>query len=268
MGIEVKRLVRVITQSALAGLLLVWGAVPRVLAGGFTQPKGFTFTALSVNTYDTDSFHKLDLQFYLEYGLQEYVSLILKSPYTWSEDNGDNNQGFSDQEVGLRWRFNRGQVATAIQGTLILPVGYEADEDPSGAGNQVVGVELSLPVSQGFQVGKQRYGYGTVEVGYRDYLGAVSDELRLTGEVSVDVFQRLAVATQFYGIYRLQNPEDDFSKLGGQLRWGANDRLTLVVGGYQSLSEEGSSFEAQIWYTFGSRRPEPKPVPPSVPPTE
>jgi len=83
----------------------------------------------------------------------------------------------------LRWRFNRDPAwATAIQGTLILPLGYEADQDPSGAGNQVVGVELSLPVSQGFQVGQQRYGYGSVEVGYRDYLGPASDELRLSGK--------------------------------------------------------------------------------------
>jgi hypothetical protein len=265
MGVEIKRLIRVITQSGLAGLLVIWGALPAI-AGGFTQPKGFTFTSFSFSTFDTDSFHKQEIQFYLEHGLQEYVTLIFKSPYTWSEDNGDNRQGFSDQELGLRWRFNRDPVlATAIQGNLILPLGYEADEDPSGAGNQTVGIELSLPVSRGFQVGQQRYGYGTVEVGYRDYLGPPSDELRLSGEVSVDVVQRLAIATQFFGIYRLQSAEDDFSKLGGQLRWGANDRLNLVVGGFKNLSQEGGSFEVQIWYTFGSRRPEPKPIPPTEP---
>jgi len=112
----------------------------------------------------------------------------------------------------LRWRFNRDPAwATAIQGTLILPL--TADQDPC-AGNQVVGVELSLPVSRGFQVGQQRYGYGSVEVGYRDYLGPASDELRLSGEVSVDV-AKPQLATQFFGIYRLQSAEDDFTRIGG-----------------------------------------------------
>jgi len=98
------------------------------------------FYVLQFFTFDTDSFHKQELQIYLEYGLQDYLNLILKSPH-----NRQRQQGFSDQ-VRLRWRFNRDPAwATAIQGTLILPLGYE-DQDPSG-GNQVVGVELSLPVS-------------------------------------------------------------------------------------------------------------------------
>jgi len=61
-----------------------------------------------------------------------------------------------------------------------------------------------------------------VEVGYRDYLGPASDELRLSGEVSVDV-ALLAIATQFFGIYRA-SAEDDFTRIGGQLRWRSNER--------------------------------------------
>ncbi len=267
MGFGVKHLVRVMLQSGLGGLLSVWATLP-AMAGGFTQPDNFTFTSFSYSNFDTDTFHKQEIQFYLEYGLQENLTLIFKSPYTWSEDNGDSNQGFSPQEWGLRWRFNRDPfLAAAIQGSLILPLGYEADEDPSGAGNQVVGVELSLPISRSFQVGKQRFGYGTIEAGYRDYLGPASDEFRLIGELSVDVVKRLALASQFYGIYRLQESEnEDFSKLGGQIRWGASDSLTLVVGGFKNLTENGGSFEAQVWYTFGPKRPEPQPVPPSTEP--
>lgn len=261
MGIEVKHFIRAIALETLGGLLSIWSVLP-AMAGGFTQPKDYTFTSLSFFTFDTDTFHKQQIQLYLEHGLQEYLTLILKSPYTWSEDNGDKDQGFSEQELGLRWRFNRDPAwATAIQGILILPLGYDADEDPT-LGNQVVAVELSLPISRGFQVGKQRYGYGTVEVGYRDYLGPASDELRLAGEVSVDVLKRFAIATQLYGIYRLQSAEDDFTRIGGQLRWRPSERLTLVVGGYTNISGEGGGLETQIWYTFGPRRRDPSPVPP------
>jgi hypothetical protein len=269
MGFGIKHLFRAIAQSGLGGLLSVWATLPAI-AGGFTQPENFTFTSFSYSNFDTDTFHKQEIQFYLEYGLQDYLSLIFKSPYTWSEneDRNDNNEGFSPQELGLRWRFNRDPyLAAAIQGNLILPLGYDADEDPSGAGNQVVGIEVSLPVTRSFQVGKQRFGYGTLEIGYRDYLGPASDEFRLTGEVSVDVLKRLAIATQFYGIYRLQESDnEDFSKFGGQVRWGANDNLTLVLGGFKNLTEFGGSFEAQVWYTFGSRSQQPEPTPPPTEP--
>lgn len=269
MGIEVKQLVQIFSQLGIWGIISIWSPLPAI-AGGFTQPQGVTFTSLSVNTYDTDSFYKFEVQAYVEHGLQDNLSLILKSPYAWIEENGEDFQGFTDQEVGLRWRFNQedSTLAAAIQGILILPLGLDASADPVSS-NQEVGVELSLPVTQGFQVGEQRYGYGTLEVGYRDYLGPSSDELRLTGEVSVDVVRRLAIATQFFGIYHLRNTEDeDFTKLGGQLRWNQSDRLTFVVGGFKNISGEGSGFEAQIWYRFGSQPPEPStppPVNPSIP---
>ena len=264
MGFRVKHLVNAIAQITLSGVLSICGTLPS-LAGGFTQPKGFNFTSFSYSNFDTDTFHKQEIQLYLEHGLQDDLTFIFKSPYSWSEndDTDDSDQGFSPQELGLRWRFNRDPFwATAIQGNIIIPLGYDADEDPSGAGNQDVGVEISLPISRGFAIDKQRNGYGTVEIGYRDYFGNASSELRLTGEVSVDVVKRFALATQFYGIYRLQESDnEDFSKLGGQFRWGATDNLTLSVGAFKNLTENGGSFEAQIWYTFGSRRQD-KPVPP------
>jgi len=77
MGVEVKRLIGLITQWD-SGATINLGALPAM--GGFTQPKGLTFTSFSFFTFDTDSFHKQELQIYLEYGLQDYLNLILKSP--------------------------------------------------------------------------------------------------------------------------------------------------------------------------------------------
>jgi len=45
MGVEVKRLIRLITQLGLGGYFIS-GALP-AMAGGFTQPKGLTFTSFS-----------------------------------------------------------------------------------------------------------------------------------------------------------------------------------------------------------------------------
>ncbi|PSB49037.1 hypothetical protein [Chroococcidiopsis sp. CCNUC1] len=270
MGFRVKHLKGAIATVLLSGVCAIAESLPS-LAGGFTQPKNFNFTSLSYSNFDTDTFHKQEIQFYLEHGLQDNLTLIFKSPFAWSKNDdrgGDENSGFAPQETGIRWRFNRDPYwATALQANIIVPLGYDADDDPSGAGNQDVGLEVSLPVSRGFQVGKQRFGYGTVEVGYRDYFGSSSDELRLTGELSVDILRRFALATQFYGIYRLRESDnEDFSKIGGQMRWGANDNLTLSVGGFKNLTEFGGSFEAQIWYTFGAGKKAESETP--TPPTE
>jgi len=95
MGVEVKRLIGLITQLG-PGATINLGALPAMVED-LPNPKDWLYV-LQFFTFDTDSFHKQELQIYLEYGLQDYLNLILKSPYTWSEDNGDNKQGFSDQK--------------------------------------------------------------------------------------------------------------------------------------------------------------------------
>jgi hypothetical protein len=242
--------------------LLSLGRVLPAEAGGFTQPEGRTFTSTTFRTFNSGDFEKLELEGYIEYGLQDDVTLVLKIPYNWIENEvGDedlSNAGFTDAEVGVRWRFNDldSSVATSVQGTLLVPMGYDADADlPLGRG--AVGVELRVPVSQGYQIGG-RNGYWTVEVAYRQYFDTgVSNEVRLLGEVSQDVIDRLAVAAQVEQIFALQEDErfrdedTDFTKLTGQLRFRATDQLTLIVGGYTNVAgAEGNGLEAKIWYLF------------------
>jgi len=231
------------------------------MGGGFTQPKGVTFADLTFRTLDSGSFRKLELEAYLEYGLLDSLTFTLKSPYNWLENevNGRKlrQEGFIDQEVGLRWRLNRDPVlAVAVQGSLLVPSGYDADAAlPLDKG--VVGFEWRLPVSGSYQLGQQ-YGYWSAEAAYREYFGPRSDELRLFGELNVPVIDRLAVDVQIDHITSLQTrflfrkEETDLTKILGHVRVRLLDRLTLGLGGYTHVrGAPGNGVEVQVWYTFG-----------------
>jgi len=119
---------------------------------------------------------------------------------------------------------------------------------PLRAGNQVVGVELSLPVSRGFQVGQQRYGYGSVEVGYRDYLGPASDELRLSGEVSVDVAKPQSNSDPILRYLSLASAEDDFTRIAVSYV-GAPMSVQPWLWEVIKYQWRGSELKP-IWYSF------------------
>src|SRR5919109_120736 len=249
-----------VVALAIATLLLpFWARL--AMSGGFTQLQGATFADLTFRTLESRSFRKLELEAYLEYGLLDSLTFTVKSPYDWLENevNGKklHNEGFIDQEIGLRWRLNRDPfLAVAVQGTLILPSGYNPKADlPLDKG--VVGFEWRLPVSGSYQLGQQ-YGYWSAEAAYRDYFGPRSDEVRLFGELNVPVIDRLAVDVQIDHITSLQTrflfrkEETDLTKLLGHVRVRLLDRLILGLGGYTHIrGVPGNGVEVQLWYTFG-----------------
>lgn len=244
----------------LFSLLSLYNAQPAI-ANAFTQPEGSTFTGLTIRTFSADDFDKVELEGYIEYGLADDVTLVLKIPYNWIEDDiGEeqvSNSGFTDAELGVRWRFNDldSSIATSLQGVAIVPMGYDEDAElPLGRG--AVGAEIRIPVSQGYQLAG-RNGFWNVEVAYRQYFeDDVSNEVRLLGEVSQDVVDQVAVAAQLEQSIALDNndfrdEETDFTKLTGQIWFRATDRLTFVFGGYTNVAgAEGSGLEGRIWYQF------------------
>jgi hypothetical protein len=233
------------------------------MSGGFTQPKGGVFSDLSFRTLDSGSFSKLELQAYVEYGIQESLSLIIKSPYNWLENKvGDQtlrNEGFIDQEIGLRWRLNRDPwLAVAVQGLLLVPPGYDAN-DPLPLGKGVVGAEFRIPVTRTYKLG-QLYGYGSVEAAYRKYFGPASDEVRLFAELSVPVIARLSVDLQVDHRTSVEpgllfrEEETDLTKLIGHVRIHLVDQLSLGLGGYVNINGvPGGGVEVQLWYRFRLR---------------
>lgn len=250
------KLLRSFLISLGMGGSIFFSATPPALSGGFTQSQGDTFTSVTFRTFNSGSFEKLELQGYAEYGLTDDTTLILKVPFQWLEQNGLENQGFSDIEVGGRWRYFQGaNISAAVQGILIIPPGYDPNASPALGGGEV-GLELRLPVSQNYKLGN-RPGYWTIEAAYRDYIGTRSDEFRVFAEVNQEIVKPISLAVQLDYINSLQNdlvfrPEDaNITKLIGQVRWKVLDRTTLVLGGFTTVTgSDASGIEVQLWQSF------------------
>lgn len=255
------RWMRITAPIGLSSLLWMGGA-PAAMANGFTQPEGSTFTGVTIRTFNADDFEKIELEGYVEYGLEDDVTLILKLPYAWIEDEfgGEevDNAGFTDLELGVRWRFNdlESPTATSLQGTVFIPLGYDQNSElPLGRG--AVGFEVRVPISQGYELAG-RNGFWSVEAAYRQYLDDdVSNEIRLLAEVSQDIVDRVALAAQLEQSIaigddeRFRDEETNFTKLTGQIWFRATDRLTFVFGGYTNIAgADGSGLEGRIWYQF------------------
>jgi hypothetical protein len=215
---------------------------------------------LSFRTLTSRTFSKYEVQTYIEYGILDRLNLVIKSPYNWIENNvgGEilRNEGFIDQEVGLRWRLNRDPwLAIAVQAALLVPPGYDADA-PLPLGRGIVGAEWRLPVTRSYRLG-QMYGYASLEAAYRHYFGPQSDEIRLLGEVSVPLIDRLWLDFQIDHRSALEDDllfreeETDLTKLISHVRLRLFDRLFLGVGGYIHLrGAPGTGLEMQLWYRF------------------
>jgi hypothetical protein len=254
---------RAVALTGLASSLLILNA-PTALANGFTQPEGSTFTSFTVRTFHVDAFDKYELEAYAEYGLKDDITLTFKLPFAWLDDEIDGetvtNSGFTDLELGARWRFNDldAPIATSLQGTVLIPLGYDQNADlPLGPG--AVGLEARVPVSGGYQWG-ERNGFWSLEAAYRQYLDSgVSNEIKLFGEISQDISERFALAGQIEQSIALggggsNNPDPEqgtFTKLTGHVWYRATDNLTFVLGGYTHVAgSDGGGLEGKIWYQF------------------
>ncbi len=238
------------------GLGMVIGLVHPDLswAGGFTQPEGAAFVSTTFRTLESRTFEKLEIEAYAEYGLKDNLTLIFKVPYQWISDDQFNpkltNSGFFDGEVGIRWRFTQDPLlAASLQVTPVIPLGYDPNA-PLPLSRGGVGLDVRVPISRSFPVGN-RWGYWTVEVGYRPYFSKRSDELRAFAEVAIPVTDRLDMAAQMDSIMGTQDPEANFTKVVGQLRIKASDLVRVVPGAYKQIDGSGYGFEISVWFTFG-----------------
>jgi len=126
MGVEVKRLIGLITQLGLGGYYYL-GALP-AMAGGFTtqrtllRPSVFLLSILTPPQTGTSNLSRIWFT-----GL---FKLNFKISIPGRKTTATTSKVFLTR-LGLRWRFNRDPAwATAIQGTLILPLGYKLIRTP------------------------------------------------------------------------------------------------------------------------------------------
>ena len=274
----------------LAALLLAI-APTQLHAGAWTQAPGgmyFKIAGLSFRSQDyldatgerrervaKPSMEELSdesISAYLEYGLQERLTLVATLPYkrlvyektevkefksdlldtTITRIHPDEVQsGLADLELRLRWRLLRNPAVVSLALGGKFPLGYDIDQDSIGsldAGglglglNPVDGADNKVPLGTGERdidmrllVGKSLYplpGYLTSTVGYRKRGGAFSDEFFYGLEAGV-TYKRLLVK----GVVEGMRTTGDCGAMGQGGLVGDQDILKLAPGLIWSLSK-------------------------------
>jgi hypothetical protein len=253
-----------------------------LIAGAYGQQKGHFFYSLQPYYYSTDqyfdeksdlhdrggTFTKSEMNLYMEYGLTEKDTLTVNTFYNWLTDDASGRtrktQGFTDQEIGWQHRIFTGKNRiTAIHGMVIIPAGYSIDDDPRLGYNRF-GAEASFLYGQSFQM-SDKYGFVDLRLGYRDYFGYPSSQVRANAVIGYDILTRwqlLALGELHYGLKNghekqlglnsQAQPNYCLLKMSLAARFRINEHYSLVVGGYQHVWGEetggGGGGYVSLWY--------------------
>lgn len=163
-------------------------------AGAWTQEKKASYYYLSFICYNTSSqfseagritpfsnrgiFRKKELNYYLEYGLDEDITLIGNFFYDWIEYRDDlwkrTNQGFSSIELALRYKLLEKNYVLSFHSLLSIPPRVEEDLLLPITDGQVA-LELRLLLGKYFPNSKV---YVNLEFGARKHCREPHEELR------------------------------------------------------------------------------------------
>jgi hypothetical protein len=189
-----------------------------VHAGAWTQKKGQVLSISSYSYYETSetfdedgdlyalsndgSFTKQSFNEYLEYGITDSLTATGNFFYDLVEfennSGSDTNSGFSDQEVGLRYRvFNEGPTVS-LQGTLKFPM-YSLSRTPI-LGNNQIDLEQRMLIGNSYKA-FARSAFWNIELGYRARFDGPADQLRFQLLHGIDLFSQLQGIIQLDGTH-------------------------------------------------------------------
>lgn len=261
----------ILSRTACRGLLFAVLCLPHVAqASAWGQQSGNLFLSLQPYYYSTNSFFdasgdrhsrggnftKYEINPYLEYGLTEKDTLSCNMFYNWLSDDSSgetlHQQGFTDQELGWQrqlWQ-DLSQVL-AVQAVLIVPAGYDLEEQPY-LGYDRFGMEWNM-----------RYGrsgtpfahnaYIDLRLGVRHYFGYPSSQARVDVNAGVDItptVQFLLLNELHYSLNdgdekiingtELLQGEYSLLKTTVAIRYRFDDRYSLVAGGFRHIWGENA----------------------------
>ncbi len=219
-------------------IALILTTAGNCFAGAWTANKGVMYHKLAANYYvadenfdangdkddfaDNGEFSDKNISCYIEYGLTGSLTAIGSVSYKWMEYEDDlmisETNGFSDLELGLKYRFFSGHGGVgAAQGMVKIPELYDKDE-ALALGNGQYDYEIRLLYGQSLY--PKIPGYCNVEAGYRFRAEEPADELRYLVEFGMNFSDQVYGRLKLDGIYGLGND-------GGSAGAGGNPSATF-----------------------------------------
>lgn len=235
-------------------------------AGAWTQEKRASYHYLSFTYYNTSSqfsetgeilpysnqgkFSKRELNYYLEYGLDEDITLIGNFFYDWIEYRdkfwGRANQGFSSIELALRCKLLEKNYVLSFHSLLSIPPRSEEDLLLPITDGQVA-LELRLLLGRYFPNSKV---YVNLEFGARKHCREPHEELRYQILAGSKKWSPWEFALQYDGITNLRNTgvydipqnsmtrtrEYDLHRLTASITYQLNDKRSLALQYYHHIA--------------------------------
>jgi len=235
-------------------------------AGAWTQEKRASYHYLSFTYYNTSSqfsetgritpfsnggiFRKRELNYYLEYGLNEGITLIGNFFYDWIEYRDDlwerTNQGFSSVELALRCKLLEKNYVLSFHSLLSIPPRAEEDLLLPITDGQVA-LELRLLLGRYFPNPKV---YVNLEFGARKHCREPHEELRYQILAGSKKWSPWEFALQYDGITNLRNAgayditqnsmtrtrEYDLHRLTASITYQLNDKTSLTLQYYHHIA--------------------------------
>ncbi|MBN2706724.1 MAG: hypothetical protein JXR89_09830 [Deltaproteobacteria bacterium] len=273
---------KLLLSLSLAALLIGSGLNSAAWAGAWTNKQNGMYNKLALNYfasrdyYDDDGdrhglaydgkFTDINLNWYLEYGLTDSLTLIGSLYYKWLEEENDyfraESDGVGDIEVGLKWKILDDPLLLAVQGLTKVAGPY--DDEVPGLGSDQTDFELRL------LLGKSLYPlplYMGLEAAYRWRTQAPSDEWRLLAEIGGNAGKYFYGRVKLDCIFSANNadegagytnitltPEYDLITLDASVGVNFNQHLSLELSYKPTLAGEntaaGYTVSTALIYSF------------------
>ncbi len=175
-----------------------------VFASSWVRQKGELFISPTFNYYSASeyydsngnkkpigcTFEKEELQIYGEYGLNDKTTLTFNIPYDYLKCGNSSTSGLSDIDLGFIRQIKRNNLYSfSYYGQMIVPTGYSITRNPR-LGYDRFGLEGGLLFGVS---GKP--GFVDSGLGYRDYFGYPSSQVRSYVTGGLNVYKNLQILT-------------------------------------------------------------------------
>lgn len=243
------------------GAMTILGATT-AYAGAWTQDRGHGLAITTARLSKADDaydvygirgsprdFEKREVEAYLEYGVRDWLTLVLAPSYQSVEDGTREQSGLAYTDLGIRTRLYDGRLGVvSLQPLLVLPGTFSSDNPLAGSGR--LEEEARLLIANNFSLFGLT-GFQNVEAAYR-YRGTGRSQLRTDATLGIDIAPRVQLFAKSFTILG----QDDFmmQKVQGSLTLALTSHWS-VEGGYgttvagRNVVAERTTFLA-LWFKY------------------